>query len=37
MPKDFEWTTGAKVYLKQFVRVGKNWRKDSKAFDRFGY
>jgi len=37
MPKDIEWMTGAKVFLKQFVRVEKNWRKDSKAFERFGY
>jgi GTP-binding protein Era len=29
--------TGAKVYLKLFVRVEKNWRKDSKAIERFGY
>ena len=28
---------GAKVYLKLFVRVQKNWRKDTKAIRRFGY
>ncbi len=26
-----------KVYLKLFVRVQKNWRKDTKAIRRFGY
>ena len=28
---------GTKVYLKLFVRVQKNWRKDTKAMRRFGY
>jgi len=28
---------GCKVYLKLFVRVQKNWRKDSRAIRRFGY
>ncbi|MBI5581643.1 MAG: GTPase Era [Deltaproteobacteria bacterium] len=35
--QDIERMTGAKVYLKLFVRVQKNWRKDSKAIERFGY
>jgi GTP-binding protein Era len=35
--QDIERMTGAKVYLKLFVRVEKNWRKDSKAIERFGY
>ena len=28
---------GAKVYLKLFVKIQKNWRKDTKAIRRFGY
>jgi GTP-binding protein Era len=28
---------GTKVYLKLFVRVQKNWRKDTKAIRKFGY
>lgn len=28
---------GAKVFLKLFVRVEKNWSKDTKALRRFGY
>jgi len=28
---------GAKVFLKLFVRVQKNWTKDTKALRRFGY
>ncbi|MBC2695439.1 MAG: GTPase Era [Desulfobacteraceae bacterium] len=28
---------GAKVFLKLFVRVQKNWSKDTKALRRFGY
>ena len=28
---------GTQVYLKLFVRVQKNWRKDTKAIRRFGY
>lgn len=28
---------GCKIYLKLFVRVQKNWRKDTKAIRRFGY
>ena len=28
---------GTKVFLKLFVRVQKNWSKDTKALRRFGY
>ena len=28
---------GAKVFLKLFVRVQKNWSRDTKALRRFGY
>ena len=35
--QDIERMTGARVYLKLFVRVQKNWRKDTKAIERFGY
>jgi GTP-binding protein Era len=28
---------GTQVYLKLFIRVQKNWRKDTKAIRRFGY
>lgn len=28
---------GTKVYLKLFVKIQKNWRKDSRAMRRFGY
>lgn len=34
---DIERMTGAKVFLKLIVRVQKNWRKDTKAIERFGY
>jgi GTP-binding protein Era len=34
---DIERLTGAKVFLKLLVRVQKNWRKDAKAIERFGY
>jgi GTP-binding protein Era len=34
---DIERLTGAKVFLKLIVRVQKNWRKDAKAIERFGY
>jgi GTP-binding protein Era len=34
---DIERRTGAKVFLKLFVRVEKNWRRDTKAIERFGY
>jgi GTP-binding protein Era len=35
--KDIERMVGAKVFLKLFVRVHKNWSKDTKALRRFGY
>jgi GTPase len=35
--KEIERMVGAKVFLKLFVRVQKNWSKDSKALRRFGY
>jgi GTP-binding protein Era len=35
--QDIEKMTGAKVFLKLFVRVQKNWRKDTKSIERFGY
>jgi len=35
--QDIEKMTEARVYLKLFVRVQKNWRRDSKAIERFGY
>ncbi len=35
--QDIEKMVGAKVFLKLFVRVQKNWRKDAKAIERFGY
>ena len=35
--KDIERMTGVKVFLKLFVRVQKNWSKDTKALLRFGY
>lgn len=35
--KDIERMTGVKVFLKLFVRVQKNWSKDTKALRRFGY
>lgn len=35
--QDIEKMTGMKVYLKLFVRVQKNWRRDTKAIERFGY
>lgn len=35
--KEIEQMTGAKVFLKLFVRVQKNWRKDANAIERFGY
>jgi len=34
---DIERMTGRKVFLKLFVRVQKNWRRDAKAIERFGY
>ena len=35
--KEIEQMVGTKVYLKLFVRVQKNWTKDTKALRRFGY
>jgi GTP-binding protein Era len=35
--KDLERMLGAKVFLKLFVRVQKNWSRDTKALERFGY
>ena len=35
--RDIELMTGTKVFLKLFVRVQKNWSKDTKALRRFGY
>jgi GTP-binding protein Era len=35
--REIEQMTGARVFLKLFVRVQKNWRKDAKAIERFGY
>jgi len=35
--KDIERMLGTKVFLKLFVRVQKNWSKDTKAIRRFGY
>ena len=35
--KKIEHMLDSKVFLKLFVRVQKNWRKDSKALKRFGY
>jgi GTP-binding protein Era len=34
---DIERLLGAKVFLKLFVRVQKNWTRDAKAMQRFGY
>ena len=35
--QEIERMLGAKVYLKLFVRVQKNWSKDTKALRKFGY
>ena len=35
--EQIEQMLGNKVFLKLFVRVQKNWRKDMKAIRRFGY
>lgn len=35
--KEIQRMVGTKVYLKLFVRVQKNWSKDTKALRRFGY
>jgi GTP-binding protein Era len=35
--QEIERMVGTKVFLKLFVRVQKNWSKDTKALRRFGY
>ena len=35
--KEIEQMVDSKVFLKLFVRVQKNWSKDTKALRRFGY
>ncbi len=35
--KKIEHMLGTKVYLKLFVRVQKNWRRDTRALRKFGY
>ena len=35
--KDIERLLGTKVYLKLFVRIQKNWSRDTKALRKFGY
>jgi len=35
--EEIQRMTGTKVFLKLFVRVQKNWSKDTKALRRFGY
>jgi len=35
--KEIQAMLGAKVFLKLFVRVQKNWTKDTKALRKFGY
>ena len=35
--KEIERMVGAQVFLKLFVRVQKNWSRDAKALERFGY
>jgi len=35
--KEIERMVGTKVFLKLFVRVQKNWSRDAKALQRFGY
>jgi len=35
--KDVETMLGTKVFLKLFVRVQKNWSRDTKAMRKFGY
>jgi GTP-binding protein Era len=34
---DMERLLGSRVFLKLFVRVQKNWTRDAKALERFGY
>ena len=35
--KKIEHMLGTRVYLKLFVRIQKNWRKDTRALRKFGY
>jgi GTP-binding protein Era len=35
--KEIQGMVGAKVFLRLFVRVQKNWSKDTKALRRLGY
>ena len=35
--KDLELMLGARVFLKLFVRVQKNWSRDTKTLEKFGY
>ena len=35
--EQIEQLLGTKVFLKLFVRIQKNWRKDTRAIRRFGY
>jgi len=35
--EQIEQMLGCKIYLKLFVRIQKNWRKDTRAIRRFGY
>lgn len=35
--KDIEKLLGTKVFLKLFVRIQKNWSRDTKALRKFGY
>jgi len=35
--KEIERMTGSRVFLKIFIRVQKNWSRDTKAMRRFGY
>jgi GTP-binding protein Era len=35
--EEIEHMVGCKVFLKLFVRVQKNWSRDTTAITRFGY
>jgi len=35
--EDIQQMLGTKVFLKLFVRVQKNWSRDTRALRRFGY
>ena len=35
--KDLERMLGTRVFLKLFVRVQKNWSRDTRALRKFGY